>query len=161
MCSGRTKNRRIVASLTFIHIIPFAPSLTSSPSCDTRVLYLSFIERALITPTTHHAVITAHAERTSSSEHPDASHDHPLTLSAQAVPRATSTFRSSAYRTPIVSQFRRGYAENTASDGEKVKGQVIGIDLGTTNSAVAVMEGKSPRIIENAEGTWRTSGILS
>ena len=38
-------------------------------------------------------------------------------------------------------------------EGEKVKGQVIGIDLGTTNSAVAVMEGKSPRIIENSEGT--------
>jgi molecular chaperone DnaK len=29
---------------------------------------------------------------------------------------------------------------------------VIGIDLGTTNSAVAVMEGKQPRIIENSEG---------
>jgi molecular chaperone DnaK len=33
-----------------------------------------------------------------------------------------------------------------------VQGQVIGIDLGTTNSAVAVMEGTSPRIIENSEG---------
>jgi molecular chaperone DnaK len=33
-----------------------------------------------------------------------------------------------------------------------VQGQVIGIDLGTTNSAVAVMEGASPRIIENSEG---------
>lgn len=35
---------------------------------------------------------------------------------------------------------------------DKVKGSVIGIDLGTTNSAVAIMEGKQPRIIENAEG---------
>lgn len=43
----------------------------------------------------------------------------------------------------------RGYAEGS---DEKVKGAVIGIDLGTTNSAVAVMEGKQPRIIENAEG---------
>jgi molecular chaperone DnaK len=33
-----------------------------------------------------------------------------------------------------------------------VKGAVIGIDLGTTNSAVAIMEGKVPRIIENSEG---------
>jgi molecular chaperone DnaK (HSP70) len=33
-----------------------------------------------------------------------------------------------------------------------VQGQVVGIDLGTTNSAVAVMEGKIPRVIENAEG---------
>ena len=32
-------------------------------------------------------------------------------------------------------------------------GKVIGIDLGTTNSCVAVMEGKSPRVIENAELT--------
>ena len=45
--------------------------------------------------------------------------------------------------------FARGYAEGGE---EKVKGSVIGIDLGTTNSAVAVMEGKVPRIIENSEG---------
>jgi molecular chaperone DnaK (HSP70) len=39
---------------------------------------------------------------------------------------------------------------------EKVKGQVIGIDLGTTNSAVAILEGKVPRIIENSEGElWK------
>ena len=31
--------------------------------------------------------------------------------------------------------------------------KVIGIDLGTTNSCVAVMEGKEPRVIDNAEGT--------
>ncbi|RWS29842.1 Sar s 28 (heat shock protein 70-like protein 6), partial [Leptotrombidium deliense] len=37
------------------------------------------------------------------------------------------------------------------SDG-KVTGVVIGIDLGTTNSCVAVMEGKTPKVIENAEG---------
>ena len=30
--------------------------------------------------------------------------------------------------------------------------KVIGIDLGTTNSCVSVMDGKSPKIIENSEG---------
>jgi molecular chaperone DnaK len=38
-----------------------------------------------------------------------------------------------------------------STEGE-VQGPVIGIDLGTTNSAVCVMEGKAPRVIENAEG---------
>ena len=55
------------------------------------------------------------------------------------------------------SQLRRGYAETIkGEDGEKVKGPVIGIDLGTTNSAVALMEGANPRIIENSEGTDTT-----
>lgn len=34
---------------------------------------------------------------------------------------------------------------------------MIGIDLGTTNSAVAIMEGKVPRIIENSEGEFQLS----
>ncbi|OQO05501.1 Heat shock 70 kDa protein [Cryoendolithus antarcticus] len=76
-----------------------------------------------------------------------------------SLPRATSSLRSSAYRSPIVSSFRRGYAENIKSD-EKVKGPVIGIDLGTTNSAVAIMEGANPRIIENSEGARTTPSVV-
>jgi hypothetical protein len=72
----------------------------------------------------------------------------------QLLPRATSAFRTSAYKSPITSQFVRKYSD------EKVKGQVIGIDLGTTNSAVAVMEGKTPRIIENAEGVYIINTFL-
>jgi len=34
--------------------------------------------------------------------------------------------------------------------------QVLGIDLGTTNSCVAVMEGRNPRVIENSEGARTT-----
>jgi len=45
------------------------------------------------------------------------------------------------------------------SDG--VKGPVIGIDLGTTNSCVAIMEGQTPKVIENAEGSRTTPSVIA
>ncbi|SCU87387.1 LADA_0E03708g1_1 [Lachancea dasiensis] len=64
---------------------------------------------------------------------------------------AKSVLRNSAH--PL-RQFAR-------MNSNKVQGQVIGIDLGTTNSAVAIMEGKVPKIIENAEGARTTPSVVA
>ena len=39
--------------------------------------------------------------------------------------------------------------------------RVIGIDLGTTNSCVAVMEGNEPKVIENTEGGRTTPSMVA
>ncbi len=44
---------------------------------------------------------------------------------------------------------------------EKKSGKIIGIDLGTTNSVVAVMEGGEPKVIPNAEGSRLTSSVVA
>jgi molecular chaperone DnaK len=45
--------------------------------------------------------------------------------------------------------------------GIQSMGKVIGIDLGTTNSCVAIMEGTTPKVIENSEGARTTPSIVA
>jgi molecular chaperone DnaK len=45
--------------------------------------------------------------------------------------------------------------------GDSLMGRIIGIDLGTTNSCVAVLDGDKPRVIENAEGERTTPSIIA
>ena len=58
----------------------------------------------------------------------------------------------------ISSDDAKDVAKNT---GGKVKGHIIGIDLGTTNSCVAIMEGKTPKVLENAEGMRTTPSVVA
>jgi molecular chaperone DnaK len=42
-----------------------------------------------------------------------------------------------------------------------MSGRIIGIDLGTTNSCVALLDGKTPRVLENAEGDRTTPSVVA
>ncbi|KAK5101865.1 Hsp70 ATPase ssc1 [Lithohypha guttulata] len=80
----------------------------------------------------------------------------------RSAPRASSLTRSSQTKSiPRSLPFARYASTEAPESTERVKGQVIGIDLGTTNSAVSIMEGKTPRIIENAEGTRTTPSVVA
>ncbi|CAG8476782.1 883_t:CDS:1 [Ambispora leptoticha] len=48
--------------------------------------------------------------------------------------------------------------EKTKNISDKI---VVGIDLGTTNSCVAIMEGRNPRVLENPEGKRTTPSVVS
>ena len=39
--------------------------------------------------------------------------------------------------------------------------KIIGIDLGTTNSCVSLMEGSDPKVVENTEGARTTPSVVS
>jgi molecular chaperone DnaK len=69
-------------------------------------------------------------------------------------PEMLSAYRSKLVKTALPKTFVRAASS-------KVTGHVIGIDLGTTNSCVSVMDGKTPRVIENAEGARTTPSVVA
>ncbi|CAF1049807.1 unnamed protein product [Rotaria sp. Silwood1] len=72
--------------------------------------------------------------------------------------------QSSIIRATIQAQSIRHKSDSkdvSKNTGGKVKGNIIGIDLGTTNSCVAIMEGKSPKVLENAEGMRTTPSVVA
>lgn len=73
--------------------------------------------------------------------------------------RLSSSFDNSSSLGP------RCFASTSSADKDEakpgsVKGDIIGIDLGTTNSCVAIMEGRKPRVLENTEGQRTTPSVV-
>lgn len=73
-----------------------------------------------------------------------------------------AALRPAGHLTPSVVAAAAGAAlRRWKSSDAGIAGDVIGIDLGTTNSCVAVMQGSEPRVIENAEGMRTTPSVVA
>jgi len=81
-------------------------------------------------------------------------------LSRQIVQSSASCNSATPLQASLLAQKYDVMQQRSMSDGP-VRGAVIGVDLGTTNSCVAVMEGKAAKVIENAEGARTTPSVCA
>ncbi|CAJ1389047.1 unnamed protein product [Effrenium voratum] len=72
---------------------------------------------------------------------------------------AVPALRHASRLSPAMRQARRSFL-SASSVRMAMHGDIIGIDLGTTNSCVAIMEGSTPKVIENAEGMRTTPSFV-
>jgi hypothetical protein len=92
-------------------------------------------------------------------------------LTVHANQSSSSTTRCDAHPSvPLTDSTRLQFARRAAMAAPRLaqpknvrfmSGDIIGVDLGTTNSCVAVMEGKQPKVIENAEGARTTPSVVA
>ncbi|KAL7579067.1 hypothetical protein ACA910_019105 [Epithemia clementina (nom. ined.)] len=76
-------------------------------------------------------------------------------LSSSSSPTSLSAFKNSAPSVGVLPSVAARWKSSAAPTED-----VIGIDLGTTNSCVAIMEGRNPRVIENSEGARTTPSVV-